>query len=270
MNYKSVYEKLIANATENPPQGVCEVHHIIPRSLGGGNDRGNLISLTPRQHFIAHLLLAKIHGGPMWAALAFMSRSGTKSARGVAVSSRVYESIKINDAAWRSELYSGSGNPFFGSSHGPESLIKMRKPRVNKSGLFGRKVFGIGDVIASVITYKPRHVEPDLSLMRRIDESVQSWDTETKRLSSFYRRSVSISQSFAGRDYSGERNPNYGNGAAISGERNPMFGLRHSEETKNKIAEKAKRVLKCPHCGKESNIANAHRWHFDNCKHKDS
>lgn len=30
------------------------------------------------------------------------------------------------------------------------------------------------------------------------------------------------------------------------------------------VINKAK--LKCPHCGKESNVGNAKRWHFDNCR----
>ena len=270
MNYERIYERLIRHAKENPAYGYCEVHHVKPRSLGGGNEQDNLVSLTARQHFVAHRLLAKIYGGNMWAALAFMSRGGVKSANGVYVSSRLYERIKLEDAAWRSERYAGENNPFFGSSHGNGALIKMRKPRTNKAGLYGRKIDGIGDVIASVITYKPRYVEPDLSLMARINAVVSSSDSETKRMVSFYRRSVGVAKAVSSRDYTGVNNPNHGNGAAISGNKNPMYGKKQKDSTKALIGEKAKRTLKCPHCGKESNIANAHRWHFDNCKHKDS
>jgi hypothetical protein len=38
----------------------CEAHHIIPKSLGGTNDKKNLVNLSPREHFIAHLLLTKM------------------------------------------------------------------------------------------------------------------------------------------------------------------------------------------------------------------
>ena len=34
-----------------------EIHHILPRSMGGTDDKDNLISLSPREHFIAHRLL---------------------------------------------------------------------------------------------------------------------------------------------------------------------------------------------------------------------
>lgn len=37
-----------------------EKHHIIPKSLGGSNIKDNIISLTPREHYICHLLLMKM------------------------------------------------------------------------------------------------------------------------------------------------------------------------------------------------------------------
>jgi hypothetical protein len=40
-----------------------ENHHIIPRSLSGSNDPDNLVLLTPKEHFICHLLLSKMFVG---------------------------------------------------------------------------------------------------------------------------------------------------------------------------------------------------------------
>ena len=40
-----------------------ESHHIIPKSLGGPDDKINLVNLTPREHFFAHLLLSKFTTG---------------------------------------------------------------------------------------------------------------------------------------------------------------------------------------------------------------
>lgn len=37
-----------------------EVHHIVPKAVGGSNDPLNLVHLTLREHYIAHLLLPKI------------------------------------------------------------------------------------------------------------------------------------------------------------------------------------------------------------------
>lgn len=62
-NYKWFlhYTLLIKKAQQQTiPNGIyTETHHIIPKSLGGTNDPINLVKLTARQHFIAHLLLAK-------------------------------------------------------------------------------------------------------------------------------------------------------------------------------------------------------------------
>lgn len=38
-----------------------ESHHIVPRCLGGSNARTNLAWLTPREHFLAHWLLCRLH-----------------------------------------------------------------------------------------------------------------------------------------------------------------------------------------------------------------
>lgn len=62
MDYKRIYFQIIRNRLDNP---LCssiygEEHHIIPRSLGGSNDKNNLVRLTAREHYICHFLLYKI------------------------------------------------------------------------------------------------------------------------------------------------------------------------------------------------------------------
>ena len=58
MNYKKQYETLIHNAKERSVvNGITEVHHIIPRSEGGSDDKDNLVELTPKEHFVAHKLM---------------------------------------------------------------------------------------------------------------------------------------------------------------------------------------------------------------------
>jgi len=37
----------------------CESHHIIPRSMGGGNKKTNLVNLTGKEHYVVHHLLTK-------------------------------------------------------------------------------------------------------------------------------------------------------------------------------------------------------------------
>lgn len=53
---KLIESRLILNRSKN--NGIYyEKHHIIPKSLGGSNSSKNLILLTAKEHFIAHLLL---------------------------------------------------------------------------------------------------------------------------------------------------------------------------------------------------------------------
>lgn len=71
MDYKRIYDDFIKDrrAKELRLTGYVERHHIVPRSMGGGDEASNIIALTPEDHFFAHLLLAKAHGGKMSAAL---------------------------------------------------------------------------------------------------------------------------------------------------------------------------------------------------------
>jgi len=281
MDCIKIYDAIIAKRKLEPVDGYSESHHILPRALGGDNSQTNLVKLSAREHFIAHLLLAKTYGGSMWAAASFMSRGGVKSASGVKVSSRIYDMAKREDAKWKSEAYIGSNNPFYGKTFTSEQLKKLCVKRPSITGenhpFYGKKRDPIiGMLISSVLTYKPLTVDVDYSLMNRINKSVGVNESinvigcripvktdELRKLGQYYRGFLMRSDDM---DYRGEKNPNYGNGQAISGSKNPMYGKEHKESTKAKISEKAKRRITCPHCGKDGNIANMKRWHFNNCK----
>ncbi len=73
MNYQKHYNKLIDRATNRLLESYTEKHHIIPKCMDGSNDIENIVQLTAREHFVAHLLLAKIHGGKLWHAANMMS-----------------------------------------------------------------------------------------------------------------------------------------------------------------------------------------------------
>lgn len=76
MNHQRHYNLLIAKARNRTrPDGYLEKHHVIPRSHGGSNAKHNLVLLTAREHFVAHMLLARIYGGGMWQAAAMMKNA---------------------------------------------------------------------------------------------------------------------------------------------------------------------------------------------------
>jgi hypothetical protein len=58
--YTIWYDSLINRAKNRTIYGYTEKHHITPRSLGGTDDNDNLVKLTPKEHFVCHLLLTKM------------------------------------------------------------------------------------------------------------------------------------------------------------------------------------------------------------------
>lgn len=61
MNYHKIYENLIERAKDRVLDGYQEKHHIVPRCMGGSDDKCNLVGLTPEEHFLAHQLLVKMY-----------------------------------------------------------------------------------------------------------------------------------------------------------------------------------------------------------------
>src|ERR1700677_4607046 len=61
MNYSAIYDSLIERASSRVLVGYQEAHHIVPKCLGGDDERHNLVNLTPEEHFLAHKLLVKMY-----------------------------------------------------------------------------------------------------------------------------------------------------------------------------------------------------------------
>jgi hypothetical protein len=75
-HHYSRYQRFIGSLRGQSVDGYAEVHHIVPRSLGGSDDAGNLIRITARQHYIAHWMLARALGGSASRAFFMMSNFG--------------------------------------------------------------------------------------------------------------------------------------------------------------------------------------------------
>lgn len=97
MNYAATYCALVSKRLNNPIKKTdcyCETHHIIPRSEGGIDEKENLVNLTAREHYIAHLLLAKIYNDlKMHSAVVYM-RCGSVERLRLKTSSRLYEKMR--------------------------------------------------------------------------------------------------------------------------------------------------------------------------------
>lgn len=95
--YYKIYTSLIARCKlRTPVQGVYyESHHITPRSLGGTDDSDNIVLLTAREHYIAHMCLVRFVTGQgkykMVKAAMAMSMTKDRDEKERILSSRLYE-----------------------------------------------------------------------------------------------------------------------------------------------------------------------------------
>jgi hypothetical protein len=98
MNYQRIHDAIIDRARNRTLTGYTERHHVIPRCLGGTNDKENLVKLTAREHYIIHKLLVELYPNSTKLIYAYwmMSRnvSNSKYSRDYCVSSRDYERSK--------------------------------------------------------------------------------------------------------------------------------------------------------------------------------
>ena len=97
MNYQRIYNQIVERAQIRQLEGYKEKHHVIPKCLGGSNEKENLVELTAREHFLCHSLLCEIYpkNEKLKHALFLMSigKQKTKDKHYI-ISSRVYERLK--------------------------------------------------------------------------------------------------------------------------------------------------------------------------------
>jgi hypothetical protein len=134
MNHQKIYESIIQKAkSENRKRETryrikkynltfiyYENHHILPRCLGGNDDKENLVLLTAKEHYVCHKLLTHIYKGNTKIICAFhrMTNDKRKNCR---ISSRDYAYVK--------ELTTGGGNAFFNKHHSEKTkeILKIKK-----------------------------------------------------------------------------------------------------------------------------------------------
>ena len=135
-NKYTKYYFLIINNSKNRPKQYSEKHHIIPRSFGGTDDPENLVDLTPREHFICHMLLIKMvpKSSTEWnkmvkAVRMFKMNPSNKYER--YINSRLYESIRIDAKHVMSIAQSGEKNSQYGTKWINNPITKEDK-KINK------------------------------------------------------------------------------------------------------------------------------------------
>lgn len=129
--YKKWYASITENAKDRVITGYTERHHIVPRSLGGADDKQNLVDLTAREHFICHWLLTKMHIGEarskMIYALNGMKRTNKEQERyNTPITSRVYARLKEEFAKTHSVTMKGRKAHNKGKPMSEEQKAKIR------------------------------------------------------------------------------------------------------------------------------------------------
>lgn len=122
MDYKKHYNLLMGKRTNNPPSEhvYSERHHIIPVSLGGTNNKNNLVILTAREHFVAHMLLAEMYPklSKAWISMncAFRFMRGNPNEDSLRYTNSRYYELKMSDAALAMSIsQKGEKNSQFGT-----------------------------------------------------------------------------------------------------------------------------------------------------------
>jgi hypothetical protein len=241
--YEKWYQQITSRGSKTKSEGL-ERHHILPRSLGGTNDKANITFITPREHFVCHWLLIKIYrtGEEHWKmlnALRMMRAENPNQKRySTKITSRVYAKLKEEYTKLQSEKYKGSGNGFYGKRHTDEA--KQRISEANK----GR-------------VQPPEEKDRQKSAMigKRRAPFSQEWKDKLSEAGS------------------GEKNSMFGKTHKETTKqlmREKALGRKQSTETIQKKADAirgTKREKKfCPHCQQQVAVNGYARWHGPRCR----
>ena len=142
------YEEFINNILETRGRNGCgdeyhETHHIVPKCMGGSNDKENLIDLFVREHFEAHRLLAleNPENDGLVHAWWMMAHTNHANQRDYEITAEEYEEARIaasekiskaNKGRFAGENnyfygkhFIGEQHPMYGHKHSKESREKM-------------------------------------------------------------------------------------------------------------------------------------------------
>lgn len=115
MNYRKHYNALMTRARNRVLDGYFEKHHVKPKCLGGPDRPDNIVCLTAEEHFVAHLILAKLYPANIGILSAVMLMSRSKGS-GPRKNNKAY--------GWIRKLVSASKR---GMTHTPEARAKISK-----------------------------------------------------------------------------------------------------------------------------------------------
>ena len=271
MNYQKIYNDIIKKAQDEQRQKgkiYYESHHILPKCLGGTDQKENLVLLTGREHFICHWLLIKIHQiDPtnhlkMLRAFIMMASKNPKQKIRY-MNSRVYDSVKQELYGTNGKL-SGENGTFYGKTHSIETRQLLSEKHMGQHNpMYGKIPWNKGltkdssDIILNATENRkksggyqgiPHNEKTKEKLSKIAKQNGFGKDTLTKEqrqaLSETIKRKYENDSEF----------------------REKM--LANAMKGADKIRGVPQVKIQCPHCNKIGGISPMKRWHFDNCKER--
>jgi len=244
--YENWYHAITERARTRKLDTYTERHHIQPRSLGGSDDKDNLVELTAREHFICHWLLTKMHTGEakskMIYALNGMKRGNEFTQRyETKITARVYENLKKEFSKVHSETMKGREPWNKGVAITEEQREKNRIAATGKK----RSAESIAKAVAKQ-TGQKRSEETKLKMSLAAKGKPKGPMSEAEKL----KRSVALLG----------KSKQAGHGTRISETvaAQKAAGTHYTQQPKQT----------CPHCGVQAAKHRYNAFHGDKCKHR--
>lgn len=192
-------------------------HHIVPRSFGGSDSSKNIINLTDREHYIAHLILWRAYRDTktFWA---FHMMLYTKGGNRDRLTSRQYEKVRIEHSNYMKE-----NNPM----HQKESIDKMRETRRNR--------IASGRIKPRKVSYKEKR---EISERMKKNNPMKNKDVVERMMKTKSERNYGTREHSATfKEMASKR---------MKGEGNPNFGKVYTPEEKKVMSERLKGIQHPP------------------------
>ena len=242
--YNRWYNAIIERARTRVLEEYTEKHHIQPRSLGGSDDKDNLVDLTAREHFICHWLLTEMYSGEAKAKMIYalngMKRSNTFAQRyETKITARVYENLKKEFSKVHSATMKGREPWNRGVPITEEQREKNRKAATGKK--FSKEVI---EKRSAKIKGQKRSAETRLKMSLAAKGKPKGPMSEENKLK--------ISQGTKGKSKPA------GMGAKLSATvaAQKAAGTHYTQQPKQT----------CPHCGVLASKARYNGYHGDKCR----
>ncbi|ELI5583681.1 hypothetical protein MLN87_07350 [Escherichia coli] len=237
--------KFSYGSRKNPKPGY-EIHHITPKSKGGVNKPRNLVYLTPREHFTAHHILARIYGGGMRVAFWRMTTTIKYLGENRSPTSRNYQTARalVCDFMKNRVVSDETKAKLSAAMKGRVSPNKGKKLSQNQRYLLAKLRLGV-----------PLSEEAK----RKVSDAMKGRKKTPEHI-------AKVAEANRGRKHTPEELMKMS--LSHMGQQAWNKGKPHTEAHLENLRAVHCVQVTCPYCGKSGGASAMKRWHFEHCKHR--